>query len=67
MKEWKCVLVGHHDNVGKAIEKWQEMVWRLHTYACDGNAAVALGTNRYLLFERDWSALPVFLYDILRY
>jgi hypothetical protein len=21
LKEWKCVLVGHHDNVGKVIEE----------------------------------------------
>ena len=24
LKEWKCVLVGHHDNVGKAIEDWEK-------------------------------------------
>lgn len=24
MKEWKCVLVGHHDNVGKVIEDWEK-------------------------------------------
>ena len=52
LKEWKCVLVGHHDNVGKVIEEWEKAGWRLHTYACAGNAAVALGTNHYLLFEK---------------
>ncbi len=52
LKEWKCILVGHHDNVGKVIEEWEEAGWRLHTYACAGNATVALGTNHYLLFER---------------
>jgi len=26
--------------------------WRLYTYACAGNAALALGTNHYLLFEK---------------
>ena len=51
LKEWKCVLVGHHNSVGKVIEKWEKAGWRLHTYACAGNAAVALGTNHYLLFE----------------
>ena len=53
MKEWKCVLVGHHDKVGKAIEEWEKAGWRLHTYACAGNAVITLGTNHYLLFERE--------------
>ena len=52
MKEWKCVLIGHHDNVGKVIEEWEKAGWRLHTYACAGNANTMLGTNHYLLFER---------------
>ena len=26
MKEWKCVLVGHHNNVGKVIEEWERRV-----------------------------------------
>ena len=32
LKEWKCVLVGHHENVGKTIEEWQKAGWRLHAY-----------------------------------
>ena len=52
MKEWKCVLVGHHDNVGKVIEEWEKAGWRLHAYACAGNATVTMGTNHYLLFEK---------------
>jgi hypothetical protein len=52
MKEWKCVSVGHHDNVGKVIEDWERAGWRLHTYACAGNAALTLGTNHYLLFVK---------------
>jgi len=46
------VLVGHHKNVGKEIEEGEKAGWRLHTYACAGNAAPALGTNHYLLFEK---------------
>jgi len=46
------VLVGHHKNVGEEIERWEKEGWRLHTYACAGNAAPALGTNHYLLFEK---------------
>jgi hypothetical protein len=52
LKEWKCVLVGHHDNVGKVIEEWEKAGWRLHTYACAGNASMTLGTNHYLLFVK---------------
>jgi len=52
LTEWKCVLVGHHDNVGKTIEEFEKLGWRLHSYVCAGNAALAMGTNHYLLFER---------------
>ncbi len=52
MKEWRCVLVGHHDNVGKVIEEWEKAGWRLHTYTCTGNATITLGTNHYLLFMK---------------
>ena len=52
LKEWKCVLVGHHYKVGKTITEWEKAGWRLHTYTCAGNAAIALGTNRYLLFKK---------------
>ena len=53
MKEWKCVLVGHHDNVGKTVEEAEKAGWSLHTYAVAENVAIELGTNHYLLFERD--------------
>jgi len=52
LKEWKCVLVTHHNDVGKVIEEWERAGWHLHTYACAGNATVTLGTNHYLLFEK---------------
>jgi len=52
LKKWKCVLIANHKNVGKAIEEYENVGWRLHTYACAGNAALALGTNHYLLFEQ---------------
>jgi hypothetical protein len=53
VKEWKCVLVGHLDNVGKVIEELEKAGWRLHKYACAGNATVTMGTNHYLLFEKE--------------
>jgi hypothetical protein len=46
-------LVGHHDNVGKRIEEEEKAGWRLNAYAVAGNATLALGTNHYLLFERE--------------
>ena len=52
MRKWKCVLVSSHKDIGKVIEEWEEAGWRLHTYACAGNADLFLGTNHYLLFER---------------
>ena len=53
MKEWECVQVNHHKDVGRTIEQWESNGWRLHTYVCAGNAVVTLGTNHYLLFERE--------------
>jgi hypothetical protein len=47
------VLVGNHKNVGKVIEESEKAGWQLHTYVCAGNAALALGTNHYLLFEKE--------------
>ena len=53
MKEWKCVLVGHHDNIGKVIEEWEQSGWHLHTYQAVGDVGMATAfVNHYLLFER---------------
>jgi hypothetical protein len=53
LKEWKCVLVGHHDKVGKIIEDWEKAGWRLHTYQATGNVAPASAfVNHYLLFVK---------------
>ena len=53
LKEWECVQVGHHKDVGKTVEEWQKNGWCLHTYVCAGNANIGMGTVHYLLFERD--------------
>ena len=53
LKEWKCVLVGHHDNIGKVIEEWEKAGWRLHTYQAAGDVGAATAfVNHYLLFEK---------------
>jgi hypothetical protein len=53
LKEWKCVLVGHHDNVGRAIEEMEKAGWRLHAYTAAGDVGIASSfVNHYLLFVR---------------
>ncbi|MCW4020281.1 MAG: hypothetical protein NWF14_03515 [Candidatus Bathyarchaeota archaeon] len=52
MKEWRCVQVNHHRDVGGTIERWQKNGWLLHTYAC-AQFRPGLEVNHYLLFERE--------------
>ena len=54
LKEWECVEVKHHKDVGKIIEEYQRKGWRLHTYQTAGMGAgpMAYNVNHYLLFER---------------
>ena len=49
MKEYICVEVKHHKDVGKKIEEWQKNGWRLHTYQVTGRD---IWINHYLLFEK---------------
>jgi len=49
LKEYMCVEVKHHKNVGEKIEEWQKNGWRLHTYQVTGRD---IWINHYLLFER---------------
>ena len=51
MKEWKCVQVGHHNKIGKAIEEYEREEWSLHTYQATGPYMGEI--NHYLLFERE--------------
>jgi len=54
MKEWRCILVSHHDEVGKAIREWEQQGgWRLDSYNTAGmGGAWNYTVNHYLLFER---------------
>jgi len=54
MKEYECVEVVHHKDVGKTIEEYQSRGWSLHTYQTAGMGAgpMAYKVNHYLLFER---------------
>jgi hypothetical protein len=50
LKEYECLQVGHHKDVGKTIEKWQNKGWILHTYQATG---YGMDVKHYLLFERE--------------
>ena len=52
LKEYTCVQVGHHKDIGKTIEEWQKKGWRLHTYTCSGQYLAGGPVNHYLLFEK---------------
>ena len=49
LKEWECVQISHHKDVGKAIEEWQKKGWRLHAYQATGSPTALI---HYLLFEK---------------
>ncbi len=52
MKKYMWVQVGHHKDVGRAIEEWQKNGWDLHTYTC-AQMRPGLEILHYLLFERE--------------
>jgi hypothetical protein len=49
LKEYECVQVGHHRDVGKVIEEWQKKGWRLNAYQA---VQYRMDVNHYLLFEK---------------
>jgi hypothetical protein len=53
LKEWECVQVKDHRDVGKTIGEWQRNGWRLHTYETAGSAGpMSSFAAHYLLFEK---------------
>ena len=50
MKEWECVQLGHHKDIGRTIENRERDGWKLHTYQAQGTPTLV---NHYLLFERE--------------
>ena len=54
LKEYECVEIEHHKDVGKTIGEYESRGWRLHTYETAGMGAgpMAYKVNHYLLFER---------------
>jgi len=55
LKEYECVEVTHHNDIGKTIEEWVKNGWRLHNYQTAGMGAgpMSFKVNHYLLFERE--------------
>lgn len=55
LKEYICVEVSHHKEIGKAIAEFQSNGWRFLTYQAAGMGAGPLAYNvkHYLLFEKD--------------
>ncbi len=51
LKEWECIQVNHHKDIGKTVEEWQKNGWRLNTYTC-AQMRPGLEILHYLLFER---------------
>ena len=54
-KEYECVEVKQHKDVGKTIGEYQKHGWQLHTYQAAGlsGGPIASFINHYLLFEKD--------------
>ncbi|MFC1963052.1 hypothetical protein ACFLVL_00295 [Chloroflexota bacterium] len=55
MKEYDCVEVNHHKDIGRIIREYQENGWHLHTYQTAGMGSVfgKSSVKHYLLFDRD--------------
>jgi hypothetical protein len=49
-KEYECIEVKNHKDVGKTIEEWQMKGWRLHTYTCT-QYSIDGDVHHHLLFE----------------
>jgi hypothetical protein len=53
LKEWQCIQVNSHKDVGKTIEELQKNGWNLHTYSTAGSAGpMSSFVNHYLLFKK---------------
>jgi len=54
LKEYECVQVEHHKDVGRTIGEYESRGWSLHSYQTAGMGAgpMAYKVNHYLLFER---------------
>jgi hypothetical protein len=49
LKEYECVQVSHHKDIGRTIMEWEKKGWRLHAYQATGTPTAV---NHYLLFQK---------------
>jgi hypothetical protein len=49
MKDYICVQVDNHKEIGETITEYQKDGWRLHTYQATGRD---IWIKHYLLFEK---------------
>ena len=54
-KEYECVEVKKHKDVGKTIAEYQKNGWHFHTYQAAGlsGGPYTSFVNHYLLFEKE--------------
>ena len=53
MKEWRCIIVSHHDEVGRAIMEREQQGCRLNSYfTARMGGAFNYTVYHYFLFER---------------
>ena len=55
MKQYECVQVGHHKDIGPTIDEYQKIGWHLHTYqaAVANESLITPIVHHYLLFEKE--------------
>ena len=58
LKEYSCVEVNHHKDIGKTIEQYESNGWRFLSYQAAGMGAgpMSYRVSHYLLFDKDKQA-----------
>jgi hypothetical protein len=51
VRRWECVQLGHHNDVGRKIEEWENNGCVLHTYTAASFQSTVV--NHYLLFLKE--------------
>jgi hypothetical protein len=51
VRRWECVQLGHHNDVGRKIEEWENNGWVLYTYTTASFQSTVV--NHYLLFLKE--------------
>ncbi len=59
LKEWECIELGRHEDVGRTIMDWEKNGWKLHTYQAQRIITLVNPEYHYLLFERETEKKPL--------